>query len=262
MRKPLSKTERPMPVGVVSNNYSLVNHLVIAKICRDGLERAKITVDDLRYEVGLSELGEWMNLRIYLPHVYAFREADGKELLLRLECFNSVDGTTRLVILFGWFRFVCSNGLVIGETKIDIKERHGQTLDLKEISQRLWPAFQAVEADRKRMEDWNSEKIAVSDFAKWADGPVTDLWGKKAAARVFHICGTGRDVEFDDPFAPWAASEKPVRPRDRVPGSPDCAATKYDVAQALSYVASRRNNAEERVAHQLDIPKLLQRLTG
>ena len=91
-----------------------------------------------------------MNLRIYLPHVYAFREADGKELLLRLECFNSVDGTTRLVILFGWFRFVCSNGLVIGETKIDIKERHGQTLDLKEISQRLWPAFQAVEADRKR----------------------------------------------------------------------------------------------------------------
>src|SRR5271168_3668161 len=37
MRKPLSKTEWPMPVGIVSNNYSLVNHLEIAEICRNGL---------------------------------------------------------------------------------------------------------------------------------------------------------------------------------------------------------------------------------
>lgn len=159
MRKPLSKTEWPMPVGIVSNNYSLVNHLEIAEFCRNGLAQAKINVDDLRYEVGLSELGEWMNFRIYLPTTYAFREVSGRELLLRLACFNSVDGTTRLVILFGWFRLVCSNGLVIGKTKIEIKERHGQSLDLKEISERLRSTFDAVEADRKRMEEWNLEKI-------------------------------------------------------------------------------------------------------
>jgi hypothetical protein len=28
--------------------------------------------------------------------------------------------SSRLVILFGWLRFVCANGLVIGETKIEI----------------------------------------------------------------------------------------------------------------------------------------------
>jgi hypothetical protein len=33
--------------------------------------------------------------------------------------------------------------------------------------------------------------------------------------------------------------------------------TKYDVSQALSFVATRRNNAEERVNWQADIPLLL-----
>jgi hypothetical protein len=42
-----------------------------------------------------------------------------------------------------------------------------------------------------------------------------------------------------------------------VPGSPERAATKYDVSQALSFVATRRNNAEERVTRQADIPQLL-----
>jgi Domain of unknown function (DUF932) len=45
--------------------------------------------------------------------------ARGNPLGLRLECFNSVDGSSRLVILFGWLRFVCTNGLV---TKYDVAQ--------------------------------------------------------------------------------------------------------------------------------------------
>jgi arylformamidase len=37
-----------------------------------------------------------------------------------------------------------------------------------------------------------------------------------------------------------------------VPGSPELAPTKYDVSQAMSFVATRRNNAEERVTWQAD----------
>jgi hypothetical protein len=47
---------------------------------------------------------------------------------------------------------------------------------------------------------------------------------------------------------------------ERVPGSPERAATKYDVSQALSFVATRRNNAEERNVWQTDIPRLLKDL--
>jgi len=260
LRKPLLTTERPIPVGVVSHAYSLVNHAEAAKLCRDGLVEAGANVDGLRYEVGLSELGEWMNLRIYLPEDYSFGKKWGDKMDLRVECYNSVDGTSRLVIQFGWRRLACLNGLVISESKIEINERHGEGLDLKDISGRLLPAFEAVEVDRERMEEWHSEKIQAHDVKEWADTAVTKSWGKKAAARVFHICDTGKDVEFKDPFSPGPATEKPVSYVGRVPGSPDRADTKYDVAQTLSFVASHRNNVEERVARQLEIPQLLQSL--
>jgi hypothetical protein len=133
MRRPLSAAERSIPVGVVSHTYSLASHRDVAALCRKALIDAGVKLGDLRYEVGLSELGEWMNFRIYFADHYSFIDDDGTKLDLRLECFNSVDGSSRLVILFGWFRFVCANGLVIGETKIEIKERHGQSLELPSI---------------------------------------------------------------------------------------------------------------------------------
>ena len=73
------------------------------------------------------------------------------------------------------------------------------------------------------------------------DGSVTEFWGKKAAARVFHICRTGCDVEIEA-FARGAASEKPVRLRLLVAGSPSQARTK--VRRVASVVV--RRDAQER----------------
>jgi len=262
MRRPLSAAERPIPVGVVSNTYSLAPHHDVAALCREGLIEAGINANDLRYEVGLSELGEWMNFRIYFADSYSFTDAHRQKLDLRLECFNSVDGSSRLVILFGWFRFICTNGLVIGETKIEIKERHGQSLDLGSIPRRIRPALEAARADHSRMMTWQATKVSINSISVWADGAVTEAWGKKAAARVFHICDVGKDIEIVDPFASGTATQKPIRHLSKVPGSPERALTKYDVSQALSFVATHRNNAEERVARQTDIPHLLGRLSA
>jgi Domain of unknown function (DUF932) len=181
------------------------------------------------------------------------------ELDLRLECFNSVDGSSRLLILFGWYRLVCSNGLVIGETKIEINERHLR-LNLQALPERISAVMEAVSGDRARMKKWQEEKVAIGEIARWVDEHVSEEWGKKAAARVFHICDSGKEIEIDDPFAPGPATKKPIRHLDRVPGSPERAGTKYDVSQAMSFVATHRNNTEERVAWQADIPGLLKRL--
>jgi hypothetical protein len=262
MRKPLSAAERPIPVGIVSHTYSLAPHREVASLCRKGLVAAGIDPSDLRYEIGVSQLGEWMNFRIYLPDSYDFVDSRGNPLGLRLECFNSVDGSSRLMILFGWLRFVCANGLVIGETKIEIRERHGEGLDLDNIFKRIQPALEAAVGDRSKMTGWQSQKVAIDVVAGWANDCVSEEWGKKAAARVFHICDSGMDIEIDDPFAPGAATRKPIRFLARVPGAPERASNKYDVAQAMSFVATHRKNAEERVAWQNVIPRLLERLSA
>jgi hypothetical protein len=82
----------------------------------------------------------------------------------------------------------------------------------------------------------------------------------KLFARVYHICATGKDVDFDEPFAAGAATEKPIHYLEPVPGCPETATTKYDVSQAMSFVGTHRNNAEERVTWQTIIPRLLGRL--
>jgi hypothetical protein len=257
---PVQDTGAPVPVGIVSRTYGLVQHLDLAKTCIKGLSDAGVATEQLKFTLGLSELDEWMSLSIALPEEYDYLDASNQKLGLTLECFNSVDGTSRLVVLFGWFRFVCSNGLVIGETKIEIKERHGRYLDLDAISNRIKIAMENADADRERLGNWQDTAVGIENIEAWADGIVSDKWGKTAAARTFHICASGQDVEFQRPSPPGAATKKPVRHIGSVPGSPDRAETRYDVAQALSYVATRRNNAEERLDWQSEIPHLISAL--
>ena len=246
-----------MPVGIVSRTYSLVQHRHIANLCRQGvIDVLGTDPDELKYELGLSKLGEWMNLRIYLPRRDPF--VDGRrELTLRLECFNSVDGSSRLVIFFGWFRLVCSNGMVIGETRIRIQERHGKNLDPKLglIRSRLARAFESVESDLERMRTWQRTRVRLDDVGLWCHQTLAPTWGPKASARVHHICKQGRDVTIVSPYT------EPKKILDRVPGSPERAETVYDVSQALSFVATVRRDAEQRVKWQEDIPRLLDRLS-
>ena len=258
-RRPLAG-EAPMPVGIVSRSYRLVQHLDIARLCRDEVCAAvNLSPDELRYEIGLSELDELMHLRIRFPESYDMRDAHDDPLGLRLECFNAVDGRASLVVTLGWLRFVCANGLVIGRAKVNIRHRHSQGLDLTRIGPAIRNALGSVESDRDRIKQWQGEGVKIRDISTWADEAVTKAWRTKAAARVFHICDSGRDVEIER-FTGDSATRIPVRRLVRVPGSPKRARTRYDVSQALSFVATRRRDVEERLEWQEAIPGLLGKL--
>lgn len=261
VRLPLKSFERRIPVGIVSNSYSLTQHEKVAEQCFAGLRSLKLDPFKLKCDLGLSDLGEWMNLRIYFPEEYDHVRQDGDSLGLRLECFNSVDGSSRLLLLLGWIRFICSNGLVIGETRAELRDTHDRHMDLKPIPEIIRDAMQKVELERKRLSGWDETPVDHEYLENWINKDVSDAVGKKAACRVFHICTQGRDAKITQPFASGEASEKPVELMAKVPGSPDVAQTFFDVSQALSWVASGRSNAEERLAWQSMIPQLLVKLS-
>lgn len=260
VRQPLSVVERPLPVGTVSNTYTLVQHHEVVERCFAGLRSVGLKTETMKCEVALSALGEWMNFRAYFPEEYNQVPRDGKALALRLECFNSVDGSSRLVILLGWLRFVCSNGLVIGETKAELRDAHDEYLDLDQIPEIIEAGMQAVSLGAQRLKLWDQLSLDKMDLQDWVDGALAKQWGKKAACRVFHICTTGHDVEITDPFSAAAPTQKPVKRKAVVPGSSCPAKTAYDVSQALSWVATRRSNVEERVEWQGAIPSLIEKL--
>lgn len=260
IRLPLTRLEQPMPIAVVSKSYTLAQHRDVATKCLEGIEAIGISLYELHYELGLSELGEWMNLRIYFPDEFNYTPMDGQKLNLRLECFNSVDGSSRLVILLGWFRFICTNGMIIGKTKTEIREIHNPYMDLEQIPVIISDAMNLIQDEKERLQKWDKQDVPVDQVGKWVNAELTTSWGLKAACRTYHICKNGVDVEITDPFVKANATDKAIEVICEVPGSAKPAKTVYDVSQALSWIASHRNNAEEIIAWQSDIPALLEKL--
>ena len=257
---PVSVTEQRIPVGVVSNAYRLAQHTDVVEMCLKGIRAHDIDPSELHCEVGLTPLGEWMNFRAYFPDRFSHNPGDGNKLALRLECFNSVDGSSRLVILFGWFRFICANGLVIGETKAALRDIHDENLNLDVIPKIISKGLEKVRADLERLEQWERSPVESAKFEGWVDDHLAEQWGKKAACRTLHICRSGADVELLDPFAGGKPSEKPIKPLNAVPGAPKPAKNLYDVCQALSWIATQRNSADERMEWQGHIPGLIENL--
>jgi hypothetical protein len=157
-------------------------------------------------------------------------------------------------------RLICKNGMVIRETKTELTDIHDSKLDLNQIPEAISEGLSKVRGDKDRMQKWLGTAFSLDRLEAWVNEDVTKAWGKKAACRVFHICRSGHDVELEDVFARGAATEKPVKQTAKVPGSPAPAATLFDVSQSMSWVATGRNNPDERLDWQSAIPKLIHTL--
>jgi len=262
VRLPLGPAERKVPVALVSKSYALVQHQELIEHVVQALEANGIARNSVKYELGLTSLGELMVFRAYLESLKAFEGRDGEKMALRLECVNSVDGTYRLVVLLGWFRFICLNGLVIGRSLTEMRQTHSGKIEWRSISEALERGLCAAEADRSQLARLEDERC-VEDrgaFEDWVNTDVAQKWNKTAATKVFHATMRGVDVEVADAFSPEPPSNKPVHEHGPIPGAVAPCKTMYDVAQALSYVATRRAIFEDRLAWQAQIPDLLQRL--
>lgn len=176
VRIPRNKDERPIAAGTASNHYTLAQHVDVAKKCFQGITEIGIDPEKLKCELGLSGLGEWMNLRIYFPDKFSHTGRDKNKMALRLECFNSVDRSSRIVILLGWFRFVCSNGLVIGNTKAKLKDVHNQSLNLERIPNLIKSVFPSVDSDTELMRNWEKRIVQPEALKSWVNTTVTDVW--------------------------------------------------------------------------------------
>jgi hypothetical protein len=229
-------------------------------MCLKGIRAHQVDPSTLRCEVGLTPLGEWMNFRAYFPDTFSHTPRDRNKLALRLECFNSVDGSSSLVILFSWLRLICTNGLMIRETKAALRDIHDENLNLDVIPKIISEGLKKAKADEVRLRQWEDSSVLLPKLDGWIDGHLAERWGKKAACRALHICRSGTDVELLDPFAGGKPSEKQIKPLGAVPGAASPAKNLYDVCQTLSWIATHRNSADERQDWQEDISGLIENL--
>jgi hypothetical protein len=246
-----------VPVGVVSKSYQLLQHTEVLDFACAVLGKANLPLDEVQAELGLTEYGERMELSLRLPEKYAFDPGDGHPMALRLECWNSVDGSTRFRALMGWFRLVCSNGLIIGVTHSDYRRRHVGDLQLKDIGRVFTSGLQAAETDKARFTAWRASGVKSEQIKPWVERDVYNAWGFKAAARAYHIANTGHDVTIAGTYAKQTPSTIDVSPAGAVPGTPSQSRNLYDLSQVLAWLAKERRDVQEQLEWRGQIAGLM-----
>ena len=179
---------------------------------------------------------------------------------MRLECFNSVEGSTRFRVLMGWFRFVCSNGLVIGVTQTDIRRRHVEGLDLIDVNKVLSSGLKRAETDKENFHRWQQKTIQGNALASWVDKELRGYWGFKAATRAFHIARTGFDVDIVGQYKDQDPTTIKTKRTHRVPGSPVPSKNLFDISQVLAWLAKERRDFQEQMDWREAIPAILEPL--
>lgn len=260
VRKPTEGDPSFVPIGVVSKGYSLVPHTEVIAIATKALKSSNVPPSDVKAELMITDYGERMALSLYLPEKYSFDPGDGHPMALRLECFNSVDGSTRFRALMGWFRFVCSNGLIIGVTRTDVRRRHVGDIRLSDISQVLASGIEDSETEKRNFEWWRRKKVVQVQLAGWIEKGLRKGLGFKAAARAYRISQTGHDAEVLGPYKGNTPITVPVRQGASVPGTPTKSQTIYDVSQILAWLAKERRDLQEQLEWREKIPDLLKPL--
>jgi len=257
VRLPFGEDKTVVPVGVVSKDYALAPHTAVLDATIEALHGVKIAPSDVRAELKITEYGERMALSLYLPDKYQYDPGDGYPMALRLECINSIDGSTRFRALMGWFRLVCSNGLVIGVTRFDIRRRHVGEFRIHDIGEVLSSGLSESEAEKRNFAQWRKTRITLEQLKPWIEDDLRKDWGFKAATRAFHIARTGADAEITGQYRDSTPTTIAVRLAKRVPGAPEKAGNLYDVSQILAWLARDRRDLQEQMEWREQIPALM-----
>lgn len=247
----------PTPVAMVSPGYRIVQHAEMLTAARDFLA-AMNCPDNEPAKIHLTSNGERMAAWLDLGKRFVYKP-DGHTISLQLQITNTVDGGGSMNASLLWFRQICSNGLKMRSTYRSTI-RHGASATPDLVFAPIAEQLHQSETQGRNFEAWSVRPIDLKRVRAWIDEDISDAWGKLAAARLWSIATTGRDAAFAPPFASLLASKRKVKPTNKVPGSPPESRTLYDVAQAASWIASRRTNFEEGQLMQQQIEPLLERL--
>jgi len=260
VRKPHREDPDYVPVGVVSKGYVLVPHKDVLRSAAAAFAGVNLDPGGIRTELTITEYGERMHASLFFPDRFSFKAGDGYPLTLRLELFNSVDGSTQFRALMGWFRFVCSNGLIIGVTESDLCHRHAGNLGVAGIADVIHWGLGDADRDTENLRKLRDQKVNIDSLPPWVNGPVKKAWGFKAAARAYHIACSGHDVEIAEKYKGRTPSTIGVTRTRRVPGCSEKADNAYDVSQVLSWLASHRRDVQEQLQWRQEILSLMDAL--
>lgn len=117
--------------------------------------------------------------REHTKHMVRLRHPDAigtQSEVPELILLNSHDGTSSYQLLAGFFRFVCSNGLIAGDVTNDVRIRHsGNVID--DVIEGSYQVIENVNALAERIDTYKSIQLSSEEQYLLADAAAQYRWG-------------------------------------------------------------------------------------
>ena len=163
--------QEEVPVGIVSKSYRLIQHRDLFQATVSALNKAEVPLSRVTTFLTLTRFGGRMALGFVFPAEYGFDPGDGHPIHRRLECLNSVEGSTRLLFLISWYRLICSNGLMTRVKLVDEAMIHTENAEIPDINGLVRDAIDSIEAERLHYTRQIQTRIDDSKLRAWRTEP-------------------------------------------------------------------------------------------
>ena len=257
-----------IPVTTVSKSYSLVQHFEILEIIAKAFQDLKYNIDETKCNLHLTEYGECMWLKIDFWEEGKFDPGDGHILIPQLHVRNSVDKSVQLAFELSWYRLICKNGLISLDTEGRFNKRHTKSLKPELLTEYLARNISKIEQEKEVYRRWKKKELHtdtnIEILRDWIHTTVFDSWDLNYAERVYSIIETGQDIKVTKLKGRTTEENKDsdiikITLEGKVPGTQP-AENIYDVANALSWVASHQNSLQNQYKMMIQVPKMLEEL--
>jgi hypothetical protein len=150
--------------GILSRKYELTKHEDLLNTVRNAIDK-NIEYGKATEYVNFFEDGSKMRATFIFKDIEV--EIDrGDKVNPQIEVFNSYDGGWARKILFGAFRLVCSNGLVIGEKQLEYKQKHLQVFSEESVGQLLITSMEKFSERKRVWESWVDRVTTPQEYEK------------------------------------------------------------------------------------------------
>ena len=234
-----------MPVGVVNRRHQLFPHARVIENLERALGVLRVDPAHTQAELDLTDFGARMTLEVSLPAQFDLDPGEGEPLGLHVILQNSVNGGG-LHLQVVWKQPESASEFASDVTLLESRIGHRIPTRLNDLVPGIVKAVESARLQRDVLASWQGQLVTRDQLVSWVDGSVRRMWGRSAAARVFHIAMSGWDAETAFSVEKVVPSRRTMQATDPVPGAPAFVETAYDALLALAWVARDVRNTDER----------------
>ena len=245
-------------IAEVSTEYVLVQHREVVRLAMDWVDGRYPNSANLPAALTMDMSGRRMNLQVDLP--FGVDPGDGHVVMAALNCTNSVDRSTPLLMDIRWWRKVCTNGMFGWVSNARFRALHRHENILRKAERYLSARSVQLNIEQQGFRRLLEMKVTPDQVRNWVQKVMVPKWGLVDAGRLWSICSEGLDGQPKFMQPGMAVERFTWGNRSKVPGAAAPATNLYHVGQAASWIASRGWRLEQQASRMAQVWKLLEPL--